>query len=64
MVKKYNPMYHIYSKYFDKQVCANSVDRLDAAERGVRSGSTLFAIHPAAFRHINSQIDELVQILG
>ena len=38
-----------YRMYSDRRAWANSVDRWDATECGIWSGSTLFATHPTIF---------------
>ena len=46
-----NPKYRIFPKYSDRQASSKQCrPRSDAAERGVWSGSTLFAIHPTISR--------------
>ena len=45
--------YHINQKYSDKQTWANSADPDQKLQIAVWLESTLFAIHPAIFRHMD-----------
>ena len=52
-------------KFLDRQVWANSVDPIQTAPIGaVWSGSTLFAIPSASFRHISLWKIHMSKILG
>ena len=45
--------YTIYPKYWNSQAWADIVDRSDATECDIWSGSTLFATHSMIFKYIN-----------